>query len=118
MKAKPLTENSTAEDYLALHKELWTWLAKHPKATKKTDWPRWKSNGGDIEDFEGYCFACDFDAKGNNCDSCLLNWGNDSNTCSRRKGLFWQWLTATGPSSRSALALKIANLPLQDRWKK
>jgi hypothetical protein len=126
MKAKPLTSESTAEDYLALHKELWAWLSKHPKANK-IDWPRWKHNGGDIEKVDSCCFACEWRCKQSYpfslrlvCELCLLNWGKGSISClvTGSCELYERWLGATSPASRSTLALKIANLPLADRWKK
>ena len=44
-----------------LHEKLWLdWLAKDPKRAK-SDWPRWKDNGGDIPENSFYCFPCEYD---------------------------------------------------------
>lgn len=45
--------------YKELHRELWLWLADNPEMLK-SDWPRWKHNGGDIGFVTSYCFACEY----------------------------------------------------------
>lgn len=40
-----------------LCEEMWQWCIDNSKG--KYEWPRWKSNGGDIEDTAGHkCFYC------------------------------------------------------------
>ena len=101
------------------HKRLWNWLSENPEATK-SDWPEWNIIGHSVN----HCFACDFQSafrEKNNvekaymdstCNFCPLS---KNSSCLMRNclgRLYYQW--AWGPiKERTALALKIANLPLR-----
>ena len=43
---------------IKLHRQLWHWLAMNP-GRGKMSWPRWKHNGGTIEEVKNSCFACE-----------------------------------------------------------
>ena len=64
---------------LSLHKELYNWIL-NDITRKKRDWPRWKSNGGDIEKpyYSAHCFACGYADK---VMKNILNYSNDEEKC-------------------------------------
>jgi hypothetical protein len=101
-----------------LHQALWLWLHYNPEIngvlTKKTDWPRWDFNGGDIKSFNTLCFACRevYDA----CINCPITWSGTEClrvNCQDTGTLFTRWAFASKPVYRSELAKQIALLP----WK-
>ena len=54
--------------------ELWNWLADNPKNIK-SDWPKWKTNGGKYKKAINLCFACEFSSIGSLkicCNKCFL----------------------------------------------
>ena len=95
------------QNHHLLHKQLWTWLSDNP-SKKKHHWPEWEKNGGNIPRINSYCFACDYTK---NCYSCPIT-DNDAEAC--LDGLYDEFCNAE-KQERSALALKIANLPWKDK---
>jgi hypothetical protein len=100
-----------------LHQELWMWMHYNPEIdgvlTKKSDWPRWDFNGGDIKSFNSLCFACR-EAFGI-CWLCPITWGEGGSRicCIDDNTLYQLWSDETNPKIRSELAKQIALLP----WK-
>ena len=89
------------------HKSLWLWLAENPEK-KKSQWPRWRHRGGDVDEVSLECFACD---GCDDCDSCPLVWSNV--ICGDSE--FGQWEYTDDLELRSTLALTIAYLPVKPR---
>lgn len=103
------------------HEELWWWLHEDPKR-EKPDWPRWKSNGGDIPDLIFGCFPCEYDRQHSlEKDRCccpleFYRWGRIdwNNTGHCLGGLYENWRKAQG-KKRTNLAKQIAELPVRKR---
>ena len=67
---------SDLETVKKLNKELWEWLAEDPKNRRKSGWPKWERNGGDIPEVLNDCFLCEHSAQ--ECENCPGKWGNYS----------------------------------------
>lgn len=96
------------------HREMWLWLADHPEMIKE-DWPGWEYNGGEVEEGNYDCFACEY-SDDIDCKDCPLIWpknGIGENVCDDKDGLFTKWEWSTDLSERSQLARQIANLPVR-----
>ena len=98
-----------------LHMELWLWLSENPDSEKR-QWPRWDRNGGDVEDVDNRCFACEATADNNDgdkiCGKCPIEWPGGS--CCYEGSPFDQFRNSTDPSERSRLAKEIAMLPVKE----
>jgi len=112
----------TKEKAIQLHRELWDWLSKNPKADK-IGWPRWKGNGGDVDDkVLSHCFCCEYannlaDINGKHiCENCPLSW--PYNCCQQPDengdtfGLFEDWQNAKR-DRRVSIAEQIRDLPVR-----
>ena len=95
---------------LKLHRELWLWLAENPSKWK-SDWPRWRFNGGDIDEVEADCFCCEYEYS--SCFKPLVIWpgGECEWDDSNYDGLFTRWVESENLKQKSRLANAIANLP-------
>ena len=94
----------TRRTALELTKELWTWLADHPSATKSM-WPRWK----ELDEMMAACPCCEYDEQQReletpSCDNCPLagRWGLDNAQCTATYTPFVRWCRAS-----SDLAAKV-----------
>jgi hypothetical protein len=102
----------TEAQYKEAHIALWDWLFHHPSMGKK-DWPGWKEKGGQYEDIENYCFACQ-SCSGNdapywvNCGSCPL----EITPCGDDESPFEYWFWSYSPRIRKKYALII-----RDSWR-
>lgn len=98
------------EEYKKLHRELWQWLADNPDK-EKSDWPRWKINGGDY-DVYGDCFACEFfkDVLCHDCDLYIKSIIISGEPVCQNNGFYGQWKLESIQEQRSALALQIKDL--------
>ncbi|MBW8001739.1 MAG: hypothetical protein FVQ80_06915 [Planctomycetes bacterium] len=105
---------------IALFREQWDWHFHHP--TKfKTDWPRWKSNGGDIPDAENDCFLCEWVSSTKPNDDlcqvkCPVIWSSSSGHCNAvgrgmPEGEFCMWERAKTPRLKKKYAKLIRDLP-------
>lgn len=108
----------TKELVKELHTELWLWATEYPYLEKE-NWPRWERNGGDLKEVSARCFPCEYkrqNREGLYLCHCVLDFPGWRETAMSDKeclgGLFNKWKSATG-SKRSALAKKIANLPIR-----
>jgi len=108
---------------IALHRELWTWLAENPKECKSC-WPGWKENGGHHEAGQHFCFMpCDFavdDLGLNICNKCYLVWPKNARgeaICCKEGSLFWYWLDTESIEEKISIANQIANLPVKEQYK-
>lgn len=106
------------------HTELWLWLHGDSKR-EKSDWPRWKENGGDIRGEDPYCFPCLYseqhERKNEDWDDpcrCPLDFPRwettDGAIALCLGGLFLKWIKAKG-KARTTLAKQIAELPIRKR---
>lgn len=100
--------------YRELHRELWEWLIHNPSRNKE-QWPRWVSNGGDIQLVVSYCFACFLWSSSSSCKDCKLD-----NTALNHKeakedsclcGIFSKWQNA----KTRWLRIKYATI-IRDLW--
>ena len=101
-----------------LHRELWQWLADNPNLKKK-HWPRWKFNGGDVQDATNQCFACeamspqDCGVDEGSCDDCPCF---SKNHCELDDGNnpfdMWNETNTTNQKARRKYALLV-----RDAWK-
>ena len=105
-------EELTSERAIALHREMWDWLAEDP-AREMWDWPRWKYNGGDVEEATSDCLLCEWgETNGLDCekkDACLLSWPGGG-TCG---STYDAWCDAEG-EERTAFARAIRDLPIDE----
>ncbi len=114
MKAKIMLDEAIKKQARKLHRELWGWLSHHP-SKKKTDWPRWQENGGDIPHILNDCFACDF----YECETCPCDWVKGAKgdgkvySCLDPLSSYIAWSNAKSPKTRKKYAEKI-----RDAWKK
>ena len=95
------------------HVKLWEWLAANP-TKHKNDWPEWKINGGNVNNADCLCFACECREESTACfTECPLIWPKEHSwrVCG---ALFYAWKEADNPASRNALALQIAHLPVRE----
>jgi len=100
----------TFDDCERLHREgLWAWLAE-TGSNRKEKWPRWKRNGGDVEENDYYCFCCI--VADDICRFCPIDWGNDL-LCFGKETAFGKWRRAKTAKTRKKYAAIIAELP----WK-
>ena len=98
-----------------LHKELWQYLIDNPNKDKK-DWPRWKSNGGDIEKIDDNCFACEYKLKYPSeyfytCYKCCPFKVKFRSAC--LNGLYEEWNESEDLNKRSKLAKQIKKFPMK-----
>lgn len=100
------------------HRVLWRWLAKHPSAYK-SEHPAWAKRWGDFGHIHLSCWLCEWVIQthcGLFCRHCPLEWG--SPTCvAENAALFTRYCHASTDEERSALALKIAKLPLKEQYR-
>lgn len=115
---------------------MWNWLSKHPTKkdtvgrtifTQKSDWPGWEKYYRNISHTE--CLCCTWSSKvaqatrsslfDSECDFCPLVW--PGGYCMERydrnneevSGLYSEWCFSSSWQKRSAIAKKIANLPVR-----
>lgn len=107
---------------ISLHREMWTWLADNP-SKRKEDWPRWISNGGDVEAVTASCFCCEYTFF--SCIDSIFEWPSfckgsyypciyltNDDKLSNPLGLYSRWDNSfTNLKKRSQFARAIANLP-------
>ena len=95
-----------------LHRKLWEWLGDNTDKTRD-QWHRWVFNGGDVENIDFDCFACEY---AGTCDKCPLQWTEKGNDCG--DGGAWEQWNVMGVNGDKALrrefALHIAGLPVRD----
>ena len=99
-----------------LHKELWLWLADHPKEDKLA-WPKWKQLINPRND----CYACEYTKQHSpnffDCKNCPIIWEeNDAheNVCDGKNGVWTKWNNCSTENERSALARQIAESPVKE----
>lgn len=110
----------------SLHKEMWQWLSNHPDKHKR-DWPRWKRNGGNIENISSYCFGCNYNIIYKNTIEKIIDnhkqlnydilFGPECKNCpfiiNIRKGclnnLYIRWCYSSNLNKKRELALQIKN---------
>jgi len=113
----------TKEEAIRLHRELWDWLSKYPKAGK-ISWPGWIGNGGDVDDnVLSHCFCCEYannltEINGKQmCENCPLSWPNrccqEQNEDGCLVGLFEDWQNAKR-YKRVLIAEQIRDLPVRE----
>lgn len=114
----------TIKEVFKRHKKMWRWLAKHPELSKE-HWPGWKK----YKSFKNHCHICSFLkrnkmwcspidrwAYGYKIVPCLLNWGKPY--CDCQGTYFTRWCKAKTELARKRNALLIANLTINNYWKK
>lgn len=93
------------------HKDMWLWLSVNPEMEKE-DWLGWKCNGGDYDDANNGCFACEF-SEDASCYDCPIIW--PSGHCMGAGGIYEKWVgECIDLKERATLALQIANLPVKE----
>lgn len=92
------------------HKKMWTWLSVNPEMEKE-DWLGWKCNGGDYDNANNNCFACEF-SEDAACPDCPIIW--PSGHCMGEGGIYDKWDMNHDDEERSSLAHQIANLPVKE----
>ena len=86
----------TRKKTIALHREHWDWIYRHP-TKEKEDWPRFKHNGGDIPRPLNDCFLCEYvldELNRISCSLCPIEWGNGKK-CFNKGTAFDEWSLAT-----------------------
>jgi hypothetical protein len=111
---------------LTHHKELWNWLADHPKR-EKYDWFKMKLLNG--EKFSGMCFACIYadevcekaclKMRIGYCDTCDIYCSDSCPLefqveCDNADSLYYQWVNASNLEERTRIARLIANTPVKE----
>jgi len=107
----------TKRHALELCRDLWRWLARHPKAEKE-GWPRWKWNGGDLPDFNCNCPCCEYVERlyfpGTNCKECpLVDFWPDK-YCLTTGSAFERWERSSNPKARTKYATQIADAAVKE----
>ncbi len=94
---------------IALHRELWDWLYRHPSLKiGKKHWPEWKWNGGKYCEIMSNCFLCEYTYE---CLDCPLDWSEWARTCSDwHGGLFTSWKISETWQNRKKYAKLIRDL--------
>jgi hypothetical protein len=100
------------------HYLLWDWLSKNP-CKEKFEWPGWKSNGGEYEDIENYCFACCANNLSDCHPSCPLIWPEFSRGKDSCGDLCFDWSYSgrygdNDIDKRTKLAQQIRDLPVRE----
>ena len=95
-----------------LDREKWDWLYRHPSKNKE-DWPRWKKNGGDLDEVSMDCFACEYveQFEEEECRLCPFVWPHAACLAPNRKGLYNRWKDAKTHRTRKKYARLIRDLP-------
>lgn len=98
----------TKEDALLHCFALWLWLAMNP-GDKKSEWPGWVFNGGDVEKCLFNCPCCE--VYWQNCSNCPIAWNDDANDsfrcrCENTDSPFFKWLD-TGRRSKYAMQIAV-----------
>lgn len=111
----------TKKQEIERHRELWDWCYCNPEK-EKYDWPRWKRNGGDIDNLEygAFCFPCNWVMKHckGSCNKCFFEWP-EGMYCNRNTddatGIYFLWKTTSlsNHTNRKKYAKIIRDLPLK-----
>lgn len=115
-----IDKTTTKRQILKLHRELWDWLYHNP-TSHKSDWPRWKYRGGDIE-ADNDCFLCIYmvavrtEIKDCCKHRCPMVWPGEMGDCldderNDEQGLFALWENAGTRYLRKKYAALIRDLP-------
>jgi len=94
----------TKKKAIELHRELWDWLYHNP-SKDKTDWPRWRGNGGDLLYVYNLCFLCESSTF-----CCLLDW-SPTYSCMTHNSWYKKYLYAKSSKTRKKYAKIIRDLP-------
>ena len=87
------------------HIILWDWCAKHP-TKEKDDCPMWEENGGEWEENENACFACEVcDQADLSCTHCPIDWGVES--CCTTGSPYLKWADSESMKTRKKYAALI-----------
>lgn len=104
-----------------LHRELWAWIVEHPDLCKE-EWPRWKTNNGDVDNVHNDCFACDIarkivgkDRTVSICVHCPINW-KLGRQCLRTFSTWFEFLDAVEDGNWER-AKKMARKIMNAKWK-
>ena len=89
------------------HYLLWDDMYHNPKK-EKSDWHRWKYNGGDIGAIQDNCFLCEWFAGRGGCAECLLGGFDFFEHCD----LFHEWGRAKTLKTKKKYAKLIRDIVL------
>ena len=96
----------TKKKTIALHRELWDWLYRHP-SEPKWKWPRW----GNFLEILNDCFPCEY--TGQKCSECPLQWPKAKDTfipCGHGS-IYYEWANSNNSRTRKKYAKMLRDLP-------